>query len=144
SLSEDLAEERHATGSVARRGARGAAVVVEVAVSLLLLIGSGLMLKSLNRLLAVRPGFDPKNVLTAQLSIPEDKYIDARLAQQFSRESFARASEFFDTALAGIRGLPGVRAAGMISALPLRGENWGKNVTFYDRPLPTNVRDLPP
>ena len=43
-----------------------------------------------------------------------------------------------------VRALPGVRAVGAVSGLPLAGENWGKSVTFYDRPLPSNVRDLPP
>ena len=144
SLHQDLSEERHSGSSAGRRGARQATVVVEVAFSLLLLIGSGLMLKSLHRLSRVRPGFDAHNVLTAQISIPEEKYVDRRLAQAFSRDAFIRANGFFDAVVAGVRAVPGVRSVGLISVLPLGGENWGKSVTFYDRPLPTNVRDLPP
>src|SRR5258706_1090592 len=50
----------------------------------------------------------------------------------------------YDAVTADVRAVPGVRAVGFVSALPLRGETWGKSATFYDRPLPTNVRDLPP
>src|SRR5258706_12809458 len=50
----------------------------------------------------------------------------------------------YDAVTADVRAVPGVRAVGFVSALPLRGEKWGKNVTFYDRPLPANVRDLRP
>jgi putative ABC transport system permease protein len=102
------------------------------------------MLKSLHRLSGVRPGFDAHNVLTAQISIPEEKYVDRQLAQSFSRDAYIRANGFFDGVVAGVSSVPGVRSVGLISALPLRGENWAKNVTFYDRPLPSNVRDLPP
>lgn len=143
-LHEDLSDGRHPGGAATRRGARQAAVVVQVALSLLLLIGGGLMLKSLHRLSLVRPGFNAGHVLTAQMSIPEEKYVDRRLAQAFSRDAYVRASEFFDAVTAGVRSVPGVRAVGWTSGLPLRGENWGKNVTFYDRPLPANIRDLPP
>jgi putative ABC transport system permease protein len=144
SLSRDLNDERQPGGASGRRGARETTVIVEVALSLLLLIGSGLMLKSLHRLAAVRPGFEPRHVLTAQLAIPEEKYIDRPLARSFSRQSFARASQFFEAVAANVRGIPGVREVGLTSTLPLQGENWGKNVTFYDRPLPTSPRDLPP
>jgi putative ABC transport system permease protein len=144
SLREDLSEERHADGTAGRRGARHASVVAEVALSLLLLIGSGLMLKSLHRLSSVPLGFDARNVLTAQLSLPAEKYIDHRLAQLFDRAANVRMTAFYDAVTAGVRAVPGVRAAGFVSTLPLRGETWGKSVTFYDRPLPANVRDLPP
>jgi hypothetical protein len=134
-LQDALKEGTRTTDGSGRRGhLRGALVVAEIALSLVLLIGAGLMIKSVYRLLQVDSGFDPRRVLTAQINLPEQKYIDAELARAFSPEASARASQFFDSVLGRLRALPGVRAAGAVSGLPLSGENWGKSVTFYDRP----------
>ena len=144
-LQDALKEGTRTTdGAGGRGGLRGALVVTEIALSLVLLIGAGLMIKSVHRLLQVDSGFDPRKVLTAEINLPQQKYIDAELARAFSPEASARASQFFDSVIGRVRALPGVRAAGAVSGLPLAGENWGKSVTFYDRPLPSNVRDLPP
>jgi predicted permease len=83
-------------------------------------------------------------VLTAEINLPRQKYIDERLERAFAPESFAGAARFFEKVAERVRGLPGVQAAGFTSGLPLAGENWGKTVTLYDRPLPSNLRDLPP
>ena len=123
---------------------RAALVVSEVALSLVLLIGAGLLVKSIRGLLRVDPGFDPENVLTAEVDLPAQKYVDRRLELAFSPRAYARSTQFFGSVIEGIRGLPGVRAVGAVSGLPLAGENWSKNLTFYDRPLPSSVRDLPP
>jgi putative ABC transport system permease protein len=131
-------------GSGGRRSLRGALVVAEIALTLVLLIGAGLMLQSVHRLLRVESGFDPHNLLTAEINLSRQKYIDERLEREFSPEAYARATQFFDSAIERVRGLRDVLAVGATSGLPLGGENWGKNVTFYDRPLPSNVRDLPP
>ncbi len=131
-------------GSGGRRSLRGALVVAEIALSLVLLIGAGLMLQSVHRLLRVEIGFDPHNLLTAEINLSRQKYIDERLEREFSPQAYARATQFFDSAIERVRGLRDVLAVGATSGLPLGGENWGKTVTFYDRPLPSNVRDLPP
>ncbi|MEP6995537.1 MAG: ABC transporter permease [Acidobacteriota bacterium] len=132
------------TGTVGgRRGTRGL-VVAEIALSLVLLIGAGLMLKSVSRLLRVDTGFDPRGVLTAEIDLPRQEYVDERLARLFLPEAYARSSQFFDAVVGGVRALPGVQAVGLTSGLPLGGENWGKVITFYDRPLPSHIRDLPP
>src|SRR5262249_17370958 len=130
-----------ATGGRHRLGA--ALVVAEVALSLILLAGAGLLLKSMNRLLDVRPGFEPHGVLPAEMDLPARKYRDERLARAFSPLSIARAASFFDELLARVRTLPGVSAAGAISALPLSGNGWGTRAVLWDRPLPATANDLP-
>jgi putative ABC transport system permease protein len=136
-----VASSSAATG---RPKLRAALVVSEVALSLVLLIGAGLLVKNIRGLLRVDPGFDPENVLTAEVDLPAQKYVDRRLELAFSPRAYARSTQFFGSVIEGIRGLPGVRAVGAVSGLPLAGENWSKNLTFYDRPLPSSVRDLPP
>jgi len=83
-------------------------VVGQVALSLLLLIGAGLLLRSFGRLLGIDPGFDPNNVLTMNVSLPTVKY--AQPAQQIA---------FFDEMLRRVSLLPGVRDAAISAALPL-------------------------
>ncbi len=144
SSSAALNDRLGSAASPGRRRVRSALVVGEVALSLVLLIGAGLMLKSVSRLLRVDAGFEPGGVLTAQFDLPRQKYVDERLERLFSPQAYARSAQFFDAVVASLRAVPGVRAAGLTSGLPLGGENWGKNLTFYDRPLPRNVRDLPP
>ena len=126
-----------------RRRLTAALVVGEVALSLVLLAGAGLLIKSTYLLLRVDLGFDPQNVLTAEIHLPADKYVDPRLAQAFSPAAYARAASFYDELIGRIRSLPGVRAAGAVSGLPLAGDGWGKRIVFYDRPLPGNANDLP-
>jgi putative ABC transport system permease protein len=89
---------------------RSALVVVEVALSLVLLIGAGLMLRSLWKLQTVDPGFDERNVLTLALLVNK---------QQFSNPG--KESEFFEAVLQRVRSLPGVESAGAIDDLPLTG-----------------------
>lgn len=89
---------------------RSALVVIEVAASLVLLIGAGLMVRSLWNLQKENPGFDAHNVLTASVDIPRG---------QFTKPEQER--QFFDEALARVRALPGVVSAGAIDDLPLEG-----------------------
>jgi putative ABC transport system permease protein len=89
--------------SLRKLGARSLLVVTEIAVSLVLLIGAGLMIKSLSRLQAVHLGFAPENVLT--MAVP----------------SRTPKPGFYEQLLARIRALPGVEAAGIGSTAPLLG-----------------------
>ena len=86
----------------------------EVALAVVVLVASGLMLRSLHSLYAVDPGFDPSNVLAFQVTPPEAKYPDP-----------AAANRFYDRLLERIGAMPGVRSAGGIQLLPLTGGNWG-------------------
>src|SRR5262249_47707177 len=99
-------------------------------------------MKSTWRLLHVDPGFDPQGVLTAELSLP-GKYVDQRLLRAFKPDATARASEFFDEVIAGVRALPGVRSVGAVSNVPLSGSGWGKRLVLWDRPLPAAADELP-
>jgi putative ABC transport system permease protein len=89
---------------------RNLLVVSEVALSLILLIGAGLMIRSLWLLRGVNPGFDASNVLTMNVQVPPTKF--ATPLQQF---------QFFDRTLNQVRALPGVESAGVIDDLPLTG-----------------------
>ena len=102
---------------------RNALVVAEVAFSLMLLIGAGLLIRSLWALHRVNPGFDAENVVTMDLSVTPKKF--AGPAQQIS---------FFENALRRVRALPGVQAAGVIDSLPLSGGGSHEPVQVADRP----------
>ena len=123
---------------------RAAMVIAEVAVGLVLLAGAGLMVKSLHLLTRVDAGFDANNVLTFSVYLPEDRYLDSELAESFSPHMTDRADQFLSEAAARIRTIPGVLSVGAVSNLPIRGGGWDKVVTFYDRPLPASVEQLPP
>jgi putative ABC transport system permease protein len=89
---------------------RSLLVVSEVALALMLLIGAGLLMRSLSGLRSVDPGFDSHNVLTATVDIPEAKYPTPE-----------QRNQFFDRALQNVRALPGVESAAWIDSLPLQG-----------------------
>jgi putative ABC transport system permease protein len=89
---------------------RSALVAVEVALSLVLLIGAGLMLRSLWELQTTDPGFDEHNVLTLAVLVNKQQFTEPR-----------QESAFFDAVLQRVRSLPGVDSAGAIDDLPLLG-----------------------
>ncbi|MGD8361248.1 MAG: ABC transporter permease [Gemmatimonadota bacterium] len=106
---------------------RSGLVVLQVAVSVILLIGSALLLRSFGRLAGVDPGFDPEGILAAEVSLPAARY----------EEADARF-RFFTDLRESIQALPGVESVGMIDRLPIR--NPGNNVALWapERPPPTN------
>ena len=89
---------------------RRALIVCEVALSLVLLMGAGVMLRSLAALRGVDAGIDPRNVLTMNVSLPDTRY-----------ETPAKRTAFFDALLERIRALPGVQTASAIDDLPSQG-----------------------
>ena len=102
---------------------RRALVVAEVALALVLLVGSGLLLRSLQRLFAVAPGFDAAHVLTMQVQTSGRRFNDDRVRHQF-----------FADALDAVRRVPGVRAAAFTSQLPLSGQEEVYGVEFESNP----------
>ncbi|MEE8573397.1 MAG: ABC transporter permease [Gemmatimonadota bacterium] len=101
-------------------------IVAEVALSLVLLIGTGLMMRSFLALQEVRPGFEPENVMTFALTLPRAEYADAR-----------ERSAFFQEVREALIGLPGVEQVGITSKLPLTGT--GPLLPFaYDEETATN------
>ena len=144
-VNEGLKEgTRTASGGVGGRRVRIALVIAEVALSLVLLVGAGLLVKSMYQLLHVDAGFNPAGVLTMQINLPPQKYVDQKLERQFSPLAYARAVAFFDSMIDRVRSVPGAVVVGAINGLPLQGEVWGKNVTLWDRPLPRDFRGLSP
>ena len=101
-------EGRSSSAGHGRARVNNMLVAGQVALSLLLLIGAALLLRSYSRLLRVDPGFDPQNVLTMNISLPTVKY--AKPEQQIA---------FFDELLRRISEVPGVRSAAISAALPL-------------------------
>jgi putative ABC transport system permease protein len=108
-----------------------ALISAEVALSVALLIGAGLLVGSLVRILSIDQGFRPENVLTVDLHLPNAKYNDQKLR-----------TAFFDRLLLAIRQLPGVEAAGLISYLPLQGETWVDMITRDDDHRPVFQRPV--
>jgi len=113
-LQETLKDgSRSGAADFAGRSLRRGLVVAEVALSLTLLIGAGLLIKSVGRLQGVDPGFDPHNVLVFNLNLPAAKY-PTDTAQRL----------FTDQLMPRLNSLPGVRAAGVTSVIPFGG-SWG-------------------
>jgi predicted permease len=108
-LTDALKEGGRGEGAVGIR-TRRLLVVGEVALSVVLLMGAAVTLRSLHALRTVDAGFDPSGVLTMSVNLPATRY-----------ETPARRAAFFDAALERLRALPGVEAAGAIDDLPLVG-----------------------
>jgi putative ABC transport system permease protein len=108
-VNETLRDEgRGAAGGHRRARLRGLLVVGQVALSLMLLIGAGLLLRSFSRLLRVDPGFEAQSVLTMNVSLPTVKYSDTQ-----------KEIAFFDELVRRTSALPGVNSAAISAALPL-------------------------
>ncbi|HET8674882.1 MAG TPA: ABC transporter permease, partial [Blastocatellia bacterium] len=123
-LNETLKEGgRGSTGGAHGRRVRSILVVAEVAFALVLLTGAGLMIRSFLLLQDVKPGFNPENLLTMRLRLPQTKYSDA-----------AQLTPFYQQLIERVRALPGVKTAGAVSHLPLSGAYQSGTVTV-EQPL---------
>jgi putative ABC transport system permease protein len=98
---------RDATGGHRRTHTRSLLVISEIAFSLVLLTGAGLMISSLKKLLDVDLGFNPEKVITMRLSVPEGRY------------SIARTASFYHQLQERVRTLPGVQAVAIVNQLPM-------------------------
>jgi len=107
---------------------RKALVVTEVALAVVLLIGAGLLLRSIRTLLEVNVGFDPSHVLTMQVQESGHRF------QQDSAAGDSARYEFFAEALGAVQQIPGVTAAAFTSQLPLSGDFDGYGVQFENDP----------
>jgi putative ABC transport system permease protein len=104
-------------------GLRNALVIGEFALALVLLVGAGLLMRTLLSLSATDTGLVTRGVLTMSVSVPEEKY---------PKEAMWR--RFYEPALERIQALPGVRAAGIISLLPLQSWGWNGEFSIEGRP----------
>jgi predicted permease len=105
-------EGRSSTTGRGARSLRRALVVAQVAFAFVLLIGAGLLFASFRRILAVDPGFDPQNVLTASITLPRARYQDDAALVRFTNEALRR-----------LRALPGVTGAGATDTIPFGGNH---------------------
>ena len=123
-LTESLKEGgRSSTTGRHRNRLRNSLVVAEVALALVLLTSAGLLIKSFVRLQNVNPGFNPKNVLTMEMSLPILKYPDKKSLVNFFGEVERRVSD-----------LPGVTHAGFTVILPMSGVNSDSSFDIEGRP----------
>ena len=112
-------------GTVGGRGrSRSLLVVTEIALSLVLLVGAGLMIQSFLRLRRVNVGLDPTNIAVTSFHLPTEKY----------REREPRAA-FYKQLLERVRTLPGVQTASATATIPLSGGNWGRSLTVDGYPV---------
>src|SRR5262249_27396080 len=118
----DALKETSRGVSGGRRRLRELLVTLEVAASLILLTGAGLLVRSFVRIQQSNPGFRAENVLTFQLVLPAAQY----------REEPKRVA-LFDSVLQRLRTLPGVTSAGAIDPLPFTGSNTGSSIGIVGR-----------
>ncbi len=124
-LATALRDGSHATAGRGKQWLRGALVASQVAVSVVLLVAAGLMLRSFGKLQRVDPGFNPERVLTAQLSLNWTKYTTSQAAVTF-----------FDSLLEKVRNHPGVVSAAVASDLPLQRQGpRNRGFQIEDRPI---------
>ena len=113
------------TAGARRNRLQGALVVSEVALSLVLLVGAGLLIQSFLRLRAVEPGFDLDRVLTMEVSLPFATYKEPHERTDFYRRTLER-----------IRALPGVESAGATQSLPFRPTMLTDHIVIAGQPAP--------
>ncbi len=123
---------RGASSGLPRSRIRGGLVVIEVAVSLVLLAGAGLLLRSFQQLIAVDPGFNPGKLLTFQVWLPVQN--EPEKGRYFTD---AQRRQFYEAAMASVRRVPGVRDVAMVSRLPFRGQN-STGFTIEGQPVPSD------
>jgi predicted permease len=119
------------TAAAARHGSRSVLTVAEIALALVMLIGAGLAIKSLVRLMGVDPGFDPHNVLKANLALPTARYKNGQ-----------QVTTLYERLLDRLRALPGVESASATAYLPLQG-NPSTSLYIEGQPLPKDMWSNP-
>jgi len=111
---------------------RSLLAVFECALALMLLIGAGLLLNSFLRLISQNPGYDPKGVLTLQISLPRARYAQPELQ-----------TAFYSRLLEGVRGIPGVSSAGLANLMPMSRANMQMRFDIVGRPAPADPSETP-
>jgi putative ABC transport system permease protein len=114
---------RGGTGNTTTAKLRGLFLVAEIALAFVLVIASGLLVRTFVRLLSVDPGFNPERVLTFELSLPGTKYKDGD-----------RIAAFYQRALQSLHAIPGVLYAGIVETVPMAGASDGSLIRLPGRP----------
>jgi putative ABC transport system permease protein len=122
-VSESLQEGNRGAVGPESHHLRRLLVVAQVALSLLLLAGAGLLIKSFANLRATKPGFDPQRALVAELILPKAKYPEPEKHRQF-----------FEQILPKLAALPGIEAAGAAFPMPFSNNDWGSMFSIVGQP----------
>lgn len=130
-LQDALAENARTYTGAGNRRMRSGLVIAEVALSLVLLLSAGLLLKSFSRLIRVDPGFEAKNVLTLRLRLADEKYRAIPQATTFLREAMRRVSS-----------IPGVQQTSVATGFPF-GRDLETRYRLEGAPEPRNAGDWP-
>lgn len=119
-------------GSVARTRLRGALVIGEVALALVLVIAAGLLTRTFLEMLRTDPGFRPAHVLTFELTLPSTRYPDQ-----------PRMARLYMNAVERLRAQPGIEAAGIAQVVPMGGAPDSTTFRVIGRPLPPKQAEQP-
>jgi putative ABC transport system permease protein len=125
-LHTTLKEGGRATAGAARNLTRKTLLVVEVSLALVLLVGAGLLVRSMAQLMRIDPGFHTENLLTMRLNLRSSAY------------TVPRRLTFYDDCLTRLAALPGVQGAAITRSLPIDGSDWGSYFRAADKPAPTD------
>jgi putative ABC transport system permease protein len=129
-LAEALREGGRGMAGGTRSGRlRHVLIIAEIALSLVLVIGAGLLIRSFVRLTSVDPGFHAQHLITARISLPESQYREDHLVTAFFHDLVERA-----------RAVPGVQSASVVSRLPLTGGPGGDPFSIEGRPYDASGR----
>ncbi len=131
-LNEALKEGARSAQAGSRQRMRNALIVAEVALSLILLVGAGLLIKSFWRLQQVEPGFDPRNLLSVEITLPSAKYGEREQSVAFYQQMLER-----------VKSLPGVQAAAIVNHPPFSGRRTNNSFHIEGRPESANPSDRP-
>jgi putative ABC transport system permease protein len=118
------------TAGTGREGMRKLLLIAEVSLSLVLLVGAGLLVRSMYNLLHVDLGFNDADLLTVRVRLSEGKY-DPGARRRFYEECLERAGA-----------VPGVRSVALAMSVPIRGASWDRVFYAFDKPVPSRA-DLP-
>jgi putative ABC transport system permease protein len=130
-LNESLKEGGRQQGAAVGRGARETLIVAEVALSIVLLVGAGLLIRSLQRLEEVDPGFNTEQVVTMEVSLPVARYEEGE------------QMPFYQQLEGRIRGIGGVQSVGAINMLPLSSNYDSRGIQIEDDPKPDGQGQSP-
>ena len=137
SLSETLKDESRGGTSTAHARLRNTLVVAEISISLVLLVGAGLVLQSLRALLRTDPGFELRNVLTFDVNLPDLTYPSAKTPPYYSPSAVRFDHEFTEK----LRRLPGVVDVAQASGVPASGGSGTIRFLIEGRPKATGQED---
>jgi putative ABC transport system permease protein len=139
---QDSLKESIQTLANPHRVSRGLLTAGEIALALMMVIGAGLAVRSLVKLLGVQAGFDPRNVLTARLSLPATRYSKPECQTKEGDCAADRYASFFQQLQDRLRALPAVESASFTDKLPLEGGSNGVIIIEGQAP-PKNMWSSP-